>query len=145
MSDSPVEDLRKEIQAGRVLVVVGTGVSLAATGGKPDDSVASWRGLLKEGLNRCQTLKGMPGDRADRIRADIASDVLEDILSAASKIRSSLGSPDSSEVKTWLRETVGSLKQRTALFWKRSATSACPLPRPTTTTFWRRSQASLTP
>jgi hypothetical protein len=63
MPYDPVDDLRQEIEEGRVLVVVGTGVSLAATG---SESVASWQGLLKDGVERCQGLRNLSGPEAIR-------------------------------------------------------------------------------
>jgi tetratricopeptide (TPR) repeat protein len=114
MPYSPVNDLRQEIAKGHVLVVVGTGVSLAATDG---ESVASWQGLLKDGVERCQALQGLSDSVADALRADIDSGSLKRLLSAASKIRRVLGTPDESEVRIWLRDTVGmlSVKHREVL------------------------------
>jgi tetratricopeptide (TPR) repeat protein len=102
-----VDDLRQEIEKGRVLVVVGTGVSLAATGGA---SVASWQGLLKDGVERCQELRGLSTSKADALRADIESGDLTRLLSAASEVRALLGSPDAGEVRRWLRDSVGALR-----------------------------------
>ena len=52
-SDLLVEDLRRELARGRVIVVVGPGVSVGATGGA---SVASWTGLLEDGVARREQL-----------------------------------------------------------------------------------------
>jgi hypothetical protein len=50
-----MDDLRHklldEFRDGRVLVVVGAGVSLSATGGNP---LAGWPGLLESGVERCR-------------------------------------------------------------------------------------------
>src|SRR5690242_17476595 len=48
-----VEDLRAELARGRVVVLVGAGVSIGATGGAP---AASWTGLLEDGVARCEAL-----------------------------------------------------------------------------------------
>lgn len=109
MPYSPVDDLRQEIANGHVLVVVGTGVSLAATGG---ESVASWKGLLLDGVDRCQELRDLSDSAGGALRADIDSGSLKRLLSAASKIRKMLGTPDEGEVKVWLRDTVGKLHAR---------------------------------
>jgi hypothetical protein len=45
--------LAERIAAGKVLVVVGTGVSLASTGG---DKLASWKGLIANAVERCVDL-----------------------------------------------------------------------------------------
>src|SRR6266581_373794 len=53
MSGALVEDLKAELARGRVVVLVGAGVSAGATGGAP---VASWTGLLENGVARCEEL-----------------------------------------------------------------------------------------
>lgn len=70
MSELLVEDLRGELARGRVIVLVGAGVSAAATGGAP---VASWTGLLKDGVARCEelALRPLPTGWGDRTRAQI--------------------------------------------------------------------------
>jgi hypothetical protein len=49
-----VKDLRAQLKAGDVLVIAGAGVSVAATAeGAPDSGhVASWQGLLADGIER---------------------------------------------------------------------------------------------
>ncbi|HEX3128438.1 MAG TPA: tetratricopeptide repeat protein [Thermoanaerobaculia bacterium] len=108
MPYSPVDDLRQEIANGHVLIVVGTGVSLAATG----ESVASWQGLLKNGVERCEGLRRLPASKAENLRADIDSGSLDRLLDAATEVRKALSDPDESEVRIWLRDTVGRLRAR---------------------------------
>ena len=103
------DDLRAEIAQGHVLVVVGTGVSLAASGEDPSTSVASWTGLLENGVDRCLAVRGLPPDWAESIRARIRSRELDSILSAAEEVSTALSSPDKGPFKRWLRTTVGSL------------------------------------
>jgi hypothetical protein len=64
MSHELIDDLRAEIAKGHVLVVVGTGVSLAAACEAPDTSVASWTGLLLNGVERCANCIQGLGDLA---------------------------------------------------------------------------------
>src|SRR6516225_10201061 len=52
-----VGDLRGELARGEVIVLVGAGVSVAATGRAP---VASWPGLLEDGVARCEELELRP-------------------------------------------------------------------------------------
>jgi hypothetical protein len=47
MGATPLDDLREELAARRAVVIVGAGVSVAATGGSP---TASWVGLLEDGV-----------------------------------------------------------------------------------------------
>lgn len=72
MSATPADDLRGELAAGQVVVVVGAGVSVAATGGAP---AASWVGLLEDGVTYCEALLGpsLPDGWAERRRAQLTS------------------------------------------------------------------------
>jgi hypothetical protein len=55
MITAPLNDLRTELAAGQAVVVVGPGVAVPATG---KASVASWVGLLKDGVAFCEGLLG---------------------------------------------------------------------------------------
>jgi tetratricopeptide (TPR) repeat protein len=118
VSENPTEalvaDLRTQIEAGQVLVIAGAGVAVAATaGGTPDSSrVASWKALLADGIGRC-VLVGRPPAAAgwtERLRADLESADLDDLLSVAERVASRLGAPAGGEYRRWLRETVGALR-----------------------------------
>jgi hypothetical protein len=67
MGATPQDDLREEVAARRVVIIVGAGVSVAASGGAP---TASWTGLLADGVAFCQSLLGpsLPAGWADRRR-----------------------------------------------------------------------------
>jgi SIR2-like domain len=107
MSDSLVEDLRQEIANGQVIAVVGAGVSIGAT---HNNTVASWIGLLQHGVERCMVVVPNLGKGwADRVRSEIESGDIDDLLSAAEKIQTKLSS-QGGEYSRWLRETVGALK-----------------------------------
>ena len=108
MSELLVEDLRSELARGRVIVLVGAGVSLAATGGVP---VASWTGLLTDGMARCEqlALRPLPAGWGDRTRAQIESGDVEELLLAAEAVTGRLGGREHGEYRRWLRETVGQL------------------------------------
>jgi hypothetical protein len=85
MSYDLAENLRAEIAEGHVLAVVGAGVSVGATGGNP---LASWQGLLENGVERCVAVRGLDSARADLIRAEIRSGHMDDLLSAAPNLYS---------------------------------------------------------
>jgi tetratricopeptide (TPR) repeat protein len=99
-----------------VLVIAGAGVSVAATaGGAPGScGVASWKGLLADGIERCGQV-GSPqaaAGWAERLRADLESTDLDDVLSVAKRVAGRLGAPKGGEYRRWLRETVGALRAR---------------------------------
>jgi len=102
-----VNELQAEIAQGHVLVVVGAGVSIGAAQGNP---LASWQGLLEDGVDRCVAVRGLDAKWADRVRAEIRSGDMDDLLSAAEKISSKLGFPTGGEYRNWLRDTVGTLE-----------------------------------
>jgi hypothetical protein len=103
------DDLREQLARGQVVVVVGSGVSVAATGGAP---AASWLALLHDGVARCEAVvgHGLPAGWSNRIRAQIDSGDVEELLSAADNITRRLDGPNGGEYGRWLRESVGSLK-----------------------------------
>jgi hypothetical protein len=102
------KDLRAQIELGQVIAIVGAGVSMGATNGNP---LASWTGLLEDGVTRCwEVAQPLPDAWRERVLAEIDSGDLDDLLSAAEKVSSKLDAPHGGEYRSWLRETVGSLK-----------------------------------
>lgn len=106
-----LDDLRGEIEKRRVVVIVGAGVSIAATGNAP---AASWMGLLHLGINRCAEIaqSQLPEGWRKRVQAELEHGDLDDWLSVAQKISSKLGYPGGGEYRRWLRETVGALQPK---------------------------------
>jgi tetratricopeptide (TPR) repeat protein len=102
---SYTDRLREEIAEGKALAIIGAGVSIGATRNAP---AASWTGLLKDGVDRCQIVIGLSRDWADRVRAEIQSGDIDDLLSSAEKVSRKLGAPEG-EFHRWLRESVGAL------------------------------------
>ena len=111
MVDLLFEDLRAELEQGQVVVMVGTGVSVGATASA---KVASWTGMLKDGVDRCEQVARppVPDGWGDRLRAQIASGDLWELLSAADNITERLGGRIGGEYRRWLRETVGQLRAK---------------------------------
>ena len=88
MPGTPLGDLKQRIADGKALVIVGTGVSIAATADAP---CASWKGLLRDGVERCVSFTGAGAEWASIAQHEIASDELTDVLHAAEKIATRLG------------------------------------------------------
>ncbi len=107
--DELIQDLRNQIARGRLLVVVGSGVTVGAT---QNAEAASWSGLLKLGAARCRALHHLDDDWQKRVLGEIESGDLDDTLSAAEKVSSKLGAPRGGAFSLWLRETVGALEPR---------------------------------
>jgi hypothetical protein len=96
--------LTERIIEEEVLVVVGPGVSLAATRGNP---VASWPGLLESGVERCvQLFSDIDGGWVEGVRTQIHSGDIDVLFAAAIRITHQL----QGEYYRWLSDTVGRLK-----------------------------------
>ncbi len=85
MAATPKDDLREDLAGRRVVLIVGAGVSVAATGGAP---TASWTGLLADGVAYCESLLGpsLPAGWADRRRDQLTHGDTEEIISVAEDI-----------------------------------------------------------
>jgi len=109
MSSDSLQQIRDEVGGNRAIVIVGTGVSVGAT----REKVASWTGLLEDGVRRCIAARlPLPQDWEARLMDEIRSEDMDDLLGAAEKIASKLGAPTGGEYKRWLRETVGELRPK---------------------------------
>ncbi len=105
MSDSVLGDLKAQIAARRVVVVVGSGTTIAAT---KNAQAASWTGLLKLGVQRCVELDpALAGDWEKRALGDVTSGHLDDLLAAATKVTRALRRKG--EWARWLSDTIGRL------------------------------------
>ena len=137
MPNTLPDDLRKLLAGKKVLVIVGSGVSLAATRPAPSARAASWNGLLKLGAQHCRALHpALDPAWENRLSAELDSGDLDDILSAAEKIARKLGAPAGPEFARWLEETVGALRRsRSAAFHaarpRNGGPAATPHPPPT--------------
>lgn len=91
------------------LFLVGTGVSIAATGGIDAAPLASWTGLLRHGLRRAHQLRHKP-DRWLNAYLDLvdAAATPLDLIRCAAPVEDSL-ERDNGEWAIWLKETAGSL------------------------------------
>ena len=131
MSQVLIDDLKKQIAGGQAIAIVGAGVSMGATNNAP---AASWVGLLKNGIARCEEVARPPAGWADRQRAALDSGDLDELLGVAEQVSRRLGYPNGGEWRRWLRETVGQLKAAGT----RGARGVCAIcvsrsPPPTTT------------
>ena len=106
VADLLLGDLRGLLAGRKVLVVVGAGVSIGASGGAP---AASWTGLLEHGVERCVQLGLAAGPWAARQQDALRSGDLDELLAVAQQVESKLGAPAGGEYRRWLGETVGAL------------------------------------
>ena len=102
------EDLRADVAGRQVVVVVGAGVSVAAS---ERAAVASWPGLLEHGIARVERVCAgrLPGRWAEIMRMQVASGDVGLLLAVAEQVTEWLGGRGGGEFRRWLRESVGSL------------------------------------
>jgi hypothetical protein len=112
MTDALKAELAERIAAKQVLVVVGTGVPLAATGG---EKLASWKGLIADGVERCVS-RGLRDAKWATTQKELLESDLDDLLSVAEQVSGRLGwkptEPCGGDWNGWLRDTVGGLRAK---------------------------------
>jgi hypothetical protein len=105
------DDLRAAIARNEVLVIAGAGIAMA---GSENASVAAWRGLLEDGIERCVKACGASRNWAS---AQLGLLRLPDVsawIAVGEQVTEKLGGPRGGEFKRWLRETVGQLEPTAA-------------------------------
>lgn len=103
----PLDKLRDRIRDQQVIVVVGSGVSIQATG---NAEAASWKGLLKSGIRRCREHDVTLDERWERRALDqLDSADRDEFFGVATRVARKLGNPPG-VLAGWLQATVGALK-----------------------------------
>src|SRR5271165_3291187 len=103
-----IQKLKEDIAQGRVVIIAGTGVSIAACGNQEIEgyAVASWDGLLQHGLAYCRHLNLVDEKGAKIFNAQIESGDAEFLVSAAEGISARLARSPGVFVG-WLQDTIG--------------------------------------
>jgi len=112
--NTEIGKLKEAVASGRVVTIVGTGVSVAATAGQQIEgfSVATWPGLLNHGAKHCRDL-GLADDADLELwQSQIASGKTNFLLNAAQDISERLHSESPGVFRGWLKQTVGKLELR---------------------------------
>jgi hypothetical protein len=107
-----LRELKRDIARGRIVVLLGTGVSAASAGNHP---LTNWRCLLQSGITRCTSF-GAGNVRQDweqRQHSALLGDLI-DVLGVAQQVESRLRAAGA-EFATWLRETIGSIRLENSL------------------------------
>lgn len=101
-----LDDLRQRIERGRVVVIVGSGVSAAATRGDP---CSTWTGLLESGIEWMAQLPGTRSALVEGTRSFLRAGTATSLILAAEAVTQALDDRAGGEYARWLRETVGQL------------------------------------
>jgi hypothetical protein len=105
------EDLQRQIASGQCIAIIGAGVATHTTDGA---TCASWQGLLRDGVSRCEAVAShLPAGWSERVYGEIDSGDLDELLSAAEKVARKLGArTGGGEYARWLRESIGALEPK---------------------------------
>ena len=99
-----VIDLRERMKQRQVVVVVGSGVSIATT-----DAAPTWRGLIESAVKRCVVL-GEPQEWCQGVSNQLNTTFPDFMLAAAELVHQKLRDRGEGEVANWLRDTCGNLR-----------------------------------
>jgi hypothetical protein len=104
-----LEDLRRSLAATptNVVFVVGAGVGAGALRGGAGAALASWTGLLADGLRRSCDLGLLDEPTHAHHRGQLDSADAHALVEVADVVSRCLGAPHGGEFSRWLRETVG--------------------------------------
>jgi hypothetical protein len=107
-----IEQLKKELASGQVVVVVGSGVSVAACGQQlvEGHKVATWTGLLEHGVDRLSGIGAVDKDEEQLLLSMIRSGKPDFMISAAETITIRFKGRSEGNFRGWLEETIGTLQ-----------------------------------
>jgi hypothetical protein len=114
-SSSQINQLKREIASGQLVVVVGSGVSVAACGNQEVDGhkVATWTGLLEHGVDRLIAIGAADGGE-EMLRNMIRSRKTDFMISAAGMITERFKARSEGTYRSWLETTIGILQLQDA-------------------------------
>jgi hypothetical protein len=95
-----IDSLKKAARDGKLVAVVGTGVSMALTNGK--NSALSWKGLVADGFVYGVTKKKITPKQQQDWKLQLDSSDLDELLSAAEFMSSKLKAPPVDLYARWL-------------------------------------------
>jgi len=107
---SDLDDLRDRLRDGQVVVIAGAGVSIASVDDPPEgrENVASWLGLLRDGVAKAQGAD-VDDEWRDLRRTQINTGKVGELVTAAELITDEMGGRDHGNYAAWLADTVGAL------------------------------------
>jgi hypothetical protein len=121
-SSSQIDQLQREIASGQLVVVVGSGVSVAACGNQEVDGhkVATWSGLLEHGVDRLIAIGAADGGE-EMLRNMIRSGKTDFMISAAGMSTDRFKGRSEGTYRSWLDATIGKLQLQNLPFLQQIA------------------------
>ncbi|MBF6028866.1 SIR2 family protein [Pseudomonas sp. P115] len=95
-----IENVKRSAEKGELVVVVGTGVSLALTSGKYPH--LSWSGLIKSGFDYALEKGRIDEPQRQRFSSQLESPDVDELLSAAEFMGKKMDSPSGDLYKRWM-------------------------------------------
>ena len=111
-NETHLNDLKAQIANKNLVIIAGTGVSVAACGNQEIENykVATWPGLLKHGLARCTANGSMPEEEAELFAKQVNLVKTNLLIMVAEQVSQSFRKRREGDYKLWLQETVGRLE-----------------------------------
>jgi len=103
-----VTHLRESIDREELVIVVGTGISIALTKGK--SPILSWAGLIEDGYREGIKRGRLTQEQAGHWKAQLNSSDMDDRLAAAEFMTRKLGAPEGELYGRWLENTFNTVK-----------------------------------
>lgn len=104
----PMQRIVESARQGKLVVVVGTGVSIGLTNG----TVPSWTGLIKSGFEYALKKGCITDIHLNTWSNQLASTDMDDLLGAAEFMGRKLGAPSNQVYGRWLEELFGSAQPK---------------------------------
>lgn len=98
-TSGPMQRILEAGEQGRLVVIVGAGVSIGLTNAK----IPSWVGLIKNGFDYALTKGRITETQLNSWKNQLSSDDIDDLLSAAEFVSRKLGSPSDQVYGRWLQ------------------------------------------
>lgn len=95
-----IENVKLSAEKGELVIVVGTGVSLALTAGKYPH--LSWTGLIRDGFKFALEKGFIDEAQQHRFAAQLESSDVDELLSAAEFMGKKIGAPSGDSYKRWM-------------------------------------------
>ncbi|MCK6387811.1 MAG: SIR2 family protein, partial [Zoogloea sp.] len=107
-----IDKLKDDIAAGRVVVIAGTGVSVAASGNPKiaGHHVATWTGLLGHGIAHCTDRGTITPEVANHLTAQLRLGETDLLITAAETVSQRLRGQSPGTFRGWLKDSIGQLK-----------------------------------
>lgn len=103
---SPMQKITEAAQSGKLIVIIGAGMSMALTNGQ----AASWKGLLQNGFDYAAKKGRIKVDQMAFWKPQLGSSDIDDMLGAAEFLSRKLGKDSQDQLYArWLEEALGDL------------------------------------